>query len=574
MTVVGTRTERVLADVPATISVITDEQIEQQIARDIADLIRFEPGVSVGGTGSRFGLDGFTIRGIGGNRVLTTVDGIRVPEEFSFGPFLSARRDFVDVDGLARAEIARGPISSLYGSDALGGVVALRTKQPSDYLEDGDSFHLGAKLGYSSPDDSRVGTFTAAAGNDLLSGVVLYTRREASETETQGSVGGFGPTRERPDPQDITTDNIAARLALNPGERQQFTFGVDYFDNTTTTQVFSDYFTETFGVITERRDANDSRERTRLSLAYEYQGNLFVADAIRATVYRQSSQTVQLTEEDRDNFGAAEFRTRESVFEQDITGGFVQFERNLSLGGSEHQVIYGVDVFRTESETSRDGVTLDANGVPLPTSPFSPPLPTRDFPLTEVSQVAFFLQDEITLFGGRLLLSPGLRFDSFDASASADALYLSGNPGTELPEDYSDEELTLRLGALYDINENVSAYVRYSEGFRAPPYDDVNVGFSNVAGGYKTIANPDLSSERSIGFEGGLRFTSELGAFTLAAYHNEYDDFIESFATAPAFAETGGVDPSDGLFTFQSINREEVVINGVEATALVDLGVA
>ena len=107
---------------------------------DIADLVRFEPGVSVSGTGSRFGLTGFKIRGIGGNRVLTLIDGVRVPDEFSFGPFLSARRDFVDIDSLKRLEIARGPISSLYGSDALGGVVALATKEPGDQL--GEDGHL------------------------------------------------------------------------------------------------------------------------------------------------------------------------------------------------------------------------------------------------------------------------------------------------------------------------------------------------------------------------------------------------------------------------------------------------
>ncbi|MBO7007392.1 MAG: TonB-dependent receptor plug domain-containing protein, partial [Pseudomonadales bacterium] len=131
ITVVGTRTERSMDEVAATISVKTVEDIEREVARDIADLVRFEPGVSVSGTGDRFGLSGFNIRGIEGNRVLTLVDGIRVAEEFSFGPFLSSRRDYVDVDSLSRAEIARGPISSLWGSDALGGVVAFTTKSPS-----------------------------------------------------------------------------------------------------------------------------------------------------------------------------------------------------------------------------------------------------------------------------------------------------------------------------------------------------------------------------------------------------------------------------------------------------------
>ena len=107
--VVGTRSERSIDEVAASVSLRTSEDIERELARDIADLVRFEPGVTVGGTGSRFGLGGFNIRGIEGNRVLTLVDGVRVSDEFSFGPFLSARRDFVDIDSLSRAEIARDP---------------------------------------------------------------------------------------------------------------------------------------------------------------------------------------------------------------------------------------------------------------------------------------------------------------------------------------------------------------------------------------------------------------------------------------------------------------------------------
>ena len=128
ITVVGTRTERSINDLASTVNVISSERIEEELSRDIADLIRFEPGVSVGGTGSRFGLSGFSIRGIGENRVLTLVDGIRIPDEYSFGGFMDSRRDFVDIDSLNRVEIARGPVSALWGSDALGGVVSFTTK--------------------------------------------------------------------------------------------------------------------------------------------------------------------------------------------------------------------------------------------------------------------------------------------------------------------------------------------------------------------------------------------------------------------------------------------------------------
>ena len=83
LTVVASRVETSVNDLTSTVNIIDSERLQRELARDIKDVIRFEPGVVVGGTGSRFGLDGFNIRGIGGNRVLTMVDGIRVPDEFS-----------------------------------------------------------------------------------------------------------------------------------------------------------------------------------------------------------------------------------------------------------------------------------------------------------------------------------------------------------------------------------------------------------------------------------------------------------------------------------------------------------
>ena len=130
ISVTATRSERPIKDIAGTVSVIDEEDIERNLVRDVEDLVRYEPGVSVDSSG-RFGINGFRIRGIGDDRVLTIIDGIRIADEFSFGPFQDSNRDFVDVDALKSVEIVRGPASSLYGSDAIGGVVAFTTKDPS-----------------------------------------------------------------------------------------------------------------------------------------------------------------------------------------------------------------------------------------------------------------------------------------------------------------------------------------------------------------------------------------------------------------------------------------------------------
>ena len=569
ITVVAPRTERSLDQVAATVSVKTVDEIESELAGDIADLVRFEPGVSVSGTGSRFGLTGFKIRGIGGNRVLTLIDGVRVPDEFSFGPFLSARRDFVDVDSLERLEIARGPISSLYGSDALGGVVALTTKEPGDQLGEGRSFAATLKGGHAGADSSSVGTVTGAGEAGSVAGMLIFTRRVGSETDNGGSLAGTGAMRERPDPQDIDLANLTAKARFSPADSHEFALGLDSYANETATRVLSDYGLSVFGTTVDSRDADDTRDRDRWSLNYRFDGRTPLADRVEATLYRQASDTSQTTREQRTTrTRAKQSRLRESTYEQQIAGGWVQFNRSMTLGESSHVVTYGADYSVTDSASVRDGGTFDSTGAPL--REFSP-LPTRDFPLTEVTQLAVFVQDEITLLGERLTLSPGVRFDRFDADAVADDIYLAGNPGSPTPADYSDSQATAKIGALYNFTDTVSIYARFSQGFRAPPYDDVNVGFTNFLGGYKTIANPDLESERSDGLEVGARVVSSAFNARVTYFRNTYENFIESFAVAPQFLGSRGIDPADGMLTFQSINRPSVEIDGLEVGGGLDL---
>ena len=240
ITVTATRAERNIKDVPATVSVISAEAMEKNLARDIADLIRYEPGVSVGGS-NRFGLNGFTIRGIGDDRILTQVDGVPIVDEYNFGAFLTARRDFIDVDALKTVEIVRGPASSLYGSDALGGVVSFLTKDPEDYLTADRPYHFSAKGGYSSEDQSFLSTATAAGGGEVFKGLLVYTYRDGEETESNG--GGevsAGPARGKADPQDFDSHNVLAKLVYDLNDAHQFRLTADYYQNDSDVDVLSD----------------------------------------------------------------------------------------------------------------------------------------------------------------------------------------------------------------------------------------------------------------------------------------------------------------------------------------------
>ena len=164
VTVSATRTVRKVDDVPSSVSVITDTKIQKEGARNLKEAFRNELDVTVPVGSTRFGVggaptgrggqEGVNIRGLGGNQVLMLVDGIRIPNGFTFGPFSTGRGDFLDIDGLKSVEILRGPASTQYGSDGLAGAVTFKTLDPSDLLTRGQSVGGFVRVGYASIDQA------------------------------------------------------------------------------------------------------------------------------------------------------------------------------------------------------------------------------------------------------------------------------------------------------------------------------------------------------------------------------------------------------------------------------------
>jgi vitamin B12 transporter len=135
--VTATRTAQTADETIAPVTVITREDIEGSQAQSVADLLRDQPGISISNNGGQGKFTSVFLRGANSDQVLVLVDGVKV------GSATSGTSAFEDLplDLIERIEIVRGPQSSLYGSEAIGGVIQIFTRKGNGPLK--PSFSLG-----------------------------------------------------------------------------------------------------------------------------------------------------------------------------------------------------------------------------------------------------------------------------------------------------------------------------------------------------------------------------------------------------------------------------------------------
>ena len=562
--VTATRTQRALVEVPGTVDVIDREQLDNQLVRELKDLFRYTPGVSVTSTSGRFtGASGVRIRGLDGNRVAILVDNVPVSDTFNFGSYLNANRNFVDLETLKRVEVVRGPASSLYGSDALGGVVAFVTKDPSDYLSADKHSYVGLKFGYEGDWNGLFAGATGAFGGERWSGMVAVSHRQGQEAQNQGDNRARNYTRTAPNPQQVDGRSVLGKLVYAPNAQQRFKLTVEGNEDYGRIEALSgiDARSPSASQRILSQDGRDHQTRARVSLRHELDAlDTALADDLFWQLYRQDSASLQRTDELRGNNTR---RHNEHHFDQRVYGLLVNAHKAIDTGTLRHDITYGLEGSWTDTREKRDGYSLNlANGA-VSKLVGQDLFPVRDFPMSETTKLGVYAQDEMRLLDGRLSLIPGVRVDYFRLSPRVDDIFRQDNPGVAA-ETIDEQQVSPKFGAVWRFSDAWSAYANYAHEFRAPPYNDVNIGFTNLQARYTAIANPDLKSETSRGGELGLRFNDTVGYLGVNVYYTDYRNFIESYAPAGVNAE--------GLLLFQSRNVDDVVIKGAEARAGVDLG--
>ena len=463
-------------------------------------------------------------------------------------------REFFDTEILQAAEIIRGPASTLYGSDALGGAVSFFTLDPGTFLDAADKdIATVFSTNFDSQNDGFTTTAIHANRLDNLEYLVAFTRRDSSENENLG------------DTQDNERNNFLGRFVYNFSESQSLDFTAEVFDDLSDTTVSDDNLELITGTTTGFNE-DIKTNRTRFSLAYEYdhEDSPIFLDYARAQFYFQDSR---IREENERELLAFNFQTQtpfpavrdsENRFTDRVFGGSTQLRSDFDWGPTDHRLTYGFDISNTFNARPRDRIQTNLITGETTRDTIPDNFPLKDFPDSDTFRVGVYVQDEIEFGSGRWSLIPGLRYDHYDLSVDSDEDF-ERNGATAA--EFNDGALSPNVAVVFEATPEVSLYGRYSRGFRAPLYDEVNSGFTNFLFGYRTLPNPNLDAETSDSFELGVRGDFDQFDFGLVGFYNNYDDFIEFQQV-----DTEVIEGRD-FSVFQNVNIDSAETYGVEASA-------
>jgi hemoglobin/transferrin/lactoferrin receptor protein len=534
------------------------DQIRQKEVSNLSDLGNTtEPGVDyVDPKPGKAG--GLFVRGLGGSRVVTLVDGIPLPffENFARAgqatSTMSSTASSFDFSALSAVDVVRGADSSRIGSGALAGALVLRTLEPEDLIGEGRNWGGVTKLTYDSEDKSVGGALAVARKVENTSVLFQGSYKRGHETDNKGSADILGTRRTTPNPGDYDQNNLMFKIRqdLEGGHRIGLTAERYQMDSDTDLKTLHGTY------LPGAYSGYDDTLRERISLDYLFQApsDDALIDSAYVTAYWQAlskesgSGGLQLTNAPI----ARDDSMRDSTF--GLTGGLVSTFETSNLN---HTVRIGGDVSTFDFKEWFTSVTGTSSAAS-----------SADIPQVDGRRVGLYAEDEIAFGDTGFRLTPGVRFDYFDYNPSGDLVTHPAYTTLGLPRDRDGSRFSPKLMASYDLTPEVQLFAQWSMAYRAPTVNELYLSFPNISRGYAVVGNPNLEAETSNGFEIGANYETADLSGRVAVFHNKYKNFIEQYQTTTSLFPTPPMGPVPGsplgtLFTYR--NRAHVEISGIEA---------
>lgn len=506
-------------------------------ATSVAAALEDIPNVDIRG-GSRSIAQKPNIRGLSDNRVVQVIDGVR--QNFDLAHRGSY---FLPMSLIQEIEVIKGPSSSLWGSGALGGVVAMRTPNALDLLKNNDKFGVKIRQGYQTANNLSERDASVFAANDKFDVLISAFYNNADNLRIGkgnklnntaykqfGGLAKFG-----------WQINDANRVELSHRETRfkQTAPGNNEVENELTNEKITEQIRDFHGSSNSFPRVNRtqseisefySKVKTRFG-SVSYLSDQQIPDQSTVFNYYLTPDNPYL------NTHIALYNNKTIEKEQRKVSG-VKDQTKLTTRGinlrnsselSHISFVYGVDYMRDKIRTERGTNSSDAQ---FRADPYN----------ANSNTTGVYLIAHIPLFGEKLLLSPSVRYDHYDTSSKT--------------VKYKDNHLSPATKLTWIVTNWLDFTAKYNEAFRAPSMQERFVSGShfgaNIAGKYninKFVANPNLRPETAKNKEitANLHFDSlfkQGDKFKIEAtyFRNDVKDFInlKIFNDAKANPNTNG----------------------------------
>jgi outer membrane receptor protein involved in Fe transport len=565
-TVTATGSKRDVFELATPVTVIREETITQKLPQNAADLLREQPGVDVNGVGPN--QERPVIRGQRGLRVLFLENGLRMNNprrQTDFGEMTG----LVDLNSVSTIEVVRGPASVLYGTDAIGGVLNLISKDPtfpgpSNYtgFVEGRYSNSGSLASGSAGLNAKFGNLTLQLGG---------TKRQVDDYSVPS--GQFGDIRLQHGTDVLDTgvhdSSIWGSAAFAATDRDRFRFR---FNRYRADQTGFGYVPGSLYGVTEDakiRIFYPTQAFDRYTLSY--QGSpleQWWAESTNVQLYFQDNKR-QLANDITIDIGPVRPGFPHSTVHadtlnhSDVRTFGIRSDAVKVLSSGRHIVTYGFEGTHDHSDNTDSSLTTTTIRTPGGDFVSKSPDTLANAPNATNLSYGVFGQDEVTLTS-RLRMTAGLRYHNVKTEALA-------TPGWDITGlDFSDRNVVGALTTTYQVTGYLNFLASYGRGFRSPNIiERLFNGLTPEGSGFQLL-NPALKSETSNNFDLGMKYRRWDAFMEAVAFRNDIrGGIIQAFLSPEEIAQLdpatrAAIGSSHAQFVVQDRNTERLRYQGLE----------
>lgn len=569
----------VIENKSGTITTITAQDMQKKGGNDFGSIMRYEPlisatGVSGGSSSGKSGFDrsgytGYNIRGLESNRVGLDVDGIPQPDATGRSYVSRAGlntfgigRDYIDPYMYGQVEIESGATSIERSNTSIGGAVSFLPKSADQYLSPTKQTYFGYQSDYDSSNRSWHNGITAAAGDEQLRGVFVYSRRDGQETRNNSGTHQAYPANWH-------TNALMTSGIWQPNDEHKLTGTVDYYDKTNHTHY--DSWNSAGSAILGTAQQQSNTRRWGVSLKDEWTPYNDFVDTLTSKVYYQQTQAHDNT------YMPTSTGSMERVY-SDYNVNTYSFETQIAKTWGRHTLSGGLNARLTDTERPfREEPAPSAF-----TAIMQPESDSRSYVL------GGYVQDRIQfdLDGHGFAVVPGVRVahqstkpQNLSSLTTGSTVLTESELETLYGKSNTDTQVLPSLSFQYNLTPTLMTYLQYKRGAQFPNasqlYGSWNLG-SSYAGTaqYALIGNADLNTETSNNLEWGVKGEVVEGVtLRTSLFYNTYKNFIaytryQRASSPDKFANV----PSNIYTIYQAENRDKAYIYGGEISTRLNFG--